>query len=79
MTAWKKDESLGRLGRSGCVKETSGCDEFFLRELKAGIFKLQDLRTSEVGTKLDRPVTWARLKVVLGQQRICRPIYDVNL
>ena len=30
-------------------------DALFLWELKAVIFKLEDLRTSEVGTKLDRP------------------------
>ena len=41
-------------GRSRSVEEASGRDEFFFRELKAGILKLQDLRTSEVGTKLDR-------------------------
>jgi hypothetical protein len=27
----------------------------FFRELKVGVFKRQDLRTSEVGTKLDMP------------------------
>jgi hypothetical protein len=37
--------------RSGSVEETSRRDAFFLRELEAGIFKLEDLRTSEVGIK----------------------------
>ena len=42
-------------GRSGCVKEASGRDALSLRELKANIFKLEDLQASEVGTKLDKP------------------------
>ena len=41
-------------GRSQCVEEASWHDAFFFRELKAGILKLQDLRTNEVGTKLDK-------------------------
>ena len=30
-------------------------DALFLRELKAGVLKLKDFRTSEVGTNFDRP------------------------
>jgi hypothetical protein len=42
-------------GKSGSVEETNGRDAFFLRELETGIFKLHDLRTREVGTKLNMP------------------------
>jgi hypothetical protein len=42
-------------GRSRCVEDATERDAFFFRELKVDILQLQDLRTSEVGTKLDKP------------------------
>ena len=42
-------------GKSRSVEEARWRDAFFLRELGACIFKLEDLQTSEVGTNLDKP------------------------
>jgi hypothetical protein len=42
-------------GRNICVKHMSQHYTLFQGELKADIFKLKALRTSEVGTKFDKP------------------------
>jgi hypothetical protein len=72
----KKDTSLGNVysgkvqGRSGSVEGTSGRDVFFVRELESGIFKLHDLRTREVGTKLDMPHGKNRRSILVSKKFI---------
>jgi hypothetical protein len=55
-------------GKSGSIEEACGRDAFFLRELEAGVFNLQDFRTSEVGTKLDMPHGRDRMSFLVNRE-----------
>ena len=59
---------------SRCVEEASGRDALIFRELKSGILKLHDLRSTEVGTNLHMPDG-----SFLVSKKICLSTCDVIL